>query len=378
MNDKTILSYEIYLAGKSISEATKTNYLKFPKAFLRYTQKPVDEITQLDIDEYVRYYIRNRKHNGNSIRFRCLKYFFNWLKKDFDLPMLSIRETDKAVLNDNQTDILMETVKNMSATHKLIFYLEYDGIRRPNEIRNIEINWRNGDVLYYNGKTHKDHIILTERLMDAWDEYIECERPIPRTVNDSKYLLLSKNRNPCKQGTQLRRTMFITRHIRELVMESDVTVPLGEIPTNYLIKRTSITRQLKLCHDPKIIQLQAGHSSLAITMRYNRISDDDRRAYFHRMTRVYKKKQDSGLSENERCFVLKTSGDLPQDLNKITGGELKDNNTSFSFSISFFNNIGTEKVCGIIHLILSPKPSSLNDTTYPCTSDMPMEVSFFE
>jgi len=64
---------------------------------------------------------------------------------------------------------------------------------------------------------------------------------------------------------------------------------------------------------------------------------------FQRMTRVYKKKQDTGLSENEGCFVLKTSGDLPQDLNKIKGGELKDNNTSFSFSVSFFNNIGTDK-----------------------------------
>jgi integrase len=379
VNDKTILSYEIYLAGKSISEATRENYLKFPKAFLRHTQKPVDEITQTDIDEYVRYYIRNKKHNGNATRFRCLKYFFNWLEKDFDLPMLSIRETDKAVLNDDQTDILMETVKNMSATHKLIFYLEYDGIRRPNEIRNIHINWRNGDVLYYNGKTHKDHIILTERLMEAWDEYIECERPIPRTVEDSKYLLLSKNQNPNKHGTQLKRTMFITRHIRELVMESGVTVPLGEVPTNYLIKRTSITRQLKLCRDPKIIQLQAGHSSLAITMRYNRISDDDRRAYFHRMTRVYKKKHDSGLSENDSGFVLKTIGDLPQDLNKINGGELKDNNTSFSFSISFFDIIGTEKVYGHNIFLISPgqniSPSS-TPTCCPCTSDMPMGVFF--
>jgi len=35
-----------------------------------------------------------------------------------------------------------------------------------------------------------------------------------------------------------------------------------------------------------------------------------------------------------KVFVLKATGDLPQDLNKIKGGELKDNNTSFSFSVS--------------------------------------------
>ena len=154
---------------------------------------------------------------------------------------------------------------------------------------------------------------------------------------------------------------------------------MGENPTNYLIKRTSITRQLKTCPDPKIIQLQAGHSKLTTTMKYNHVSDDDRRQYFSKFGNTkkgYRNKPDVEILDTKTDYVLKTTGDLPQDLNKINGGELKDNNTSFSFSVSFFNNIGTEKVCGLIHLVLSPKPPSLNNKSCPHTSNMPMGVFF--
>jgi len=350
VTDKAILDYEIYLAGKSISDATRLNYIKFPRRFLDYTKKQANDVTQLDIDEYVRYCIKTKAHNGNATRFRCIRYFFDWLKKDFTLPMLSIRETDKAVLTDRQLEILFDTVERMDARHQLVFYLEYDGIRRPREICDLLLNARTDDVLYYNGKTHRDHIIMTDRLMHAWDRYVNYERPLPKTQNDNKYLILNVNKCNGIKGTHLLTTHPLIRVIREIVYESNITVPMGENPTNYLIKRTSITRQLKACPDPKIIQMQAGHSKLTTTMRYNHVSDDDRRQYFSTLNKDtnkgYRKKPNPEILDTKTDYVLKTIGDLPQDLNKINGGELKDNNTSFSFSVSFFNNIGTEKVCG--------------------------------
>lgn len=374
MNDKDIIKYEIYLAGKSLSPITRRNYIKTAKNFLKYINKDSEQLTQDDIDQYIRYHIRTHTHNGNATRFRTLKGFFNFLKKDFDIPMLSIKETDKAVLNEEQTQKLFDTVKHMSARHRLIFYLEYDGIRRPREICNLKIHNRNHDILHYNGKTHKDHIILTKRLQCAWDDYVNKERPEPQQPKHAPYLILNINNNPGIRGTHLLTTAPLTRVIKEILFHSNVTVPMGENPTNYLIKRTSITRQLKTCPDPKIIQLQAGHANLNITMRYNKVSDDDRRLYFKDLERLdedYK----SPIHSKSRNSVLKTTGDLPQDLNKIKGGELKDNNTSFSFSVSFFNNIGTEKVCGLIQY-LSHRSPSLNDKPCPCTSEMPMGVFF--
>jgi len=297
--------------------------------------------------------------------------------------MLSIRETDKAVLTDRQLEILFDTVEHMDARHQLVFYLEYDGIRRPREICDLLLNARTDDVLYYNGKTHRDHIIMTDRLMRAWDRYVNYERPLPKTQNDNKYLILNVNKCNGIKGTHLLTTHPLIRVIREIVYKSNITVPMGENPTNYLIKRTSITRQLKACPDPKIIQMQAGHSKLTTTMRYNHVSDDDRRQYFSTLdkdtNKGYRKKPNPEILDTKTDYVLKTTGDLPQDLNKITGGELKDNNTSFSFSISFFNNIGTEKVCGPTIFLISPGQNispSLNDKPCPYTSDMPMGVFF--
>jgi site-specific recombinase XerD len=376
VKDRTILGYEVYLAGRSISEATRQNYMKFIKTFLGHTQKQACDVTQLDIDEYVRYCIKHRSHNGNGTRFRCIKYFFNWYGKDFELPMLSMRETDKAVLTDKQLEILFDTVEQMDARHQLVFYLEYDGIRRPLEICNLLLNARTDDILYYNGKTHKDHIILTDRLMKAWDDYVEYERPLPKTFNDQKYLLLNKSRNGW-YGTHLNTIHSLGRIIQEIACRANITIPMGENPTNYLVKRTSITRHLKVCPDPKIIQLQAGHSKLATTMRYNRISDDDRRQFFSKR-KGYKKNPHVKIPEEQVDYVLKTSSDLPQDLNKIKGGELAEGNASFSFSVSFDSIVfGTEKADGNNHIaIVVGSPPSINlepiFSHFPSASDIPI------
>jgi len=174
----------------------------------------------------------------------------------------------------------------------------------------------------------------------------------------------------------------LSRIIREIVYEANIDVPMGENPTNYLIKRTSITRQLKECPDPKIIQMQAGHSKLATTMRYNRVSDDDRRKYFGSKREGYRKNPHVKIPEVSEDYVLKTTGDLPQDLNKIKGGELKDNNTSFSFSVSFYNFFGTEQADGVFHNIslLTRSPHIFIECFSPSASEMPIDFGgvFFE
>ena len=341
MNDKPIIGYEIYLAGKSLRPITRKNYIKIAKNFLQYTGKNPDELTQDDVNQYIRYHIKTNTHNGNATRFRTLKYYMDYLGKDFEIPMFSHKEVDKAVLNNEETKKLFDTIKTMSYRHQLVFYLEYDGIRRPREI--CDLNYRHRDILYYNGKTHNDHIIMTERLMTAWDNYVTYERPEPQQPIHAPYLLLNVNNNPGLRGTHLRTTHPIIRIIKEIAYKAEIDIPMGENPTNYLIKRTSITRQLKTCPDPKIIQLQAGHANLSQTMTYNRVSDDDRRNYFQKLGKDYRR---SPYPKNTHV-VLKSSGDLPQDLNKINGGELKNDNASFSFSVSFFNNcFGTEKADG--------------------------------
>lgn len=336
MTATTLDNYYIYLCGKSISDETRKNYLSFPREFLQHLNKNPTDITQEEVNQYVRYCITNYRNNGNKTRFQLIQYFLNWTQTPLTLPRLRYKDVDKAVLNEDQLQTLFETVQDMSLLHQLILYLEYDGIRRPKEIRNIRKNWRNDDILYYNGKTHPDHIILSKRLMTAWNEYIAFERPPARTPNDDEYLLLNNHKHSNTKGVRIKSNNTIMQIIRDIFWESRIQVPKGELPTNYLIKRTSITRQLKQCPDPKIIQLQAGHSTLEQTMKYNRVNDNDIRTYIHNNLDVHKNKTQAS-KHNLESHLIKTCRDLPPNLNKTLENENTNNdNACFSFSINSF------------------------------------------
>lgn len=336
MTAATVDDYYIYLCGKSINDETRKNYLSFPREFLQHLNKPLLDITQEDVNQYVRYCIQHYRNNGNKTRFQLIQYFLNWTQTPLTLPKLRYKDIDKAVLNEEQMQTLFETVQDMSLLHQLILYLEYDGIRRPREIRHIQRNWRNDDVLYYNGKTHPDHIILSKRLMRVWDDYIAFERPPAVTPADDQYLLLNNHKHSNTTGKRIKSNNTIMRLIRDIFHESGIRAPKGEMPTNYLIKRTSITRQLKQCPDPKIIQLQAGHSTLEQTMKYNRVNDSDIRTYIHNNLDVHKNKTQA-KQRNLEFDLIKTCRDLPPNLNKTLENENRNNdNACFSFSINSF------------------------------------------
>jgi integrase len=203
-------------------------------------------------------------------------------------------DVGKQAIDEENTDKLLNTVEKLPPLHRLVFYLEYDAIRRPCEIINLKTTNRYGNLLYYKGKTSQktgmNYCVMTERLQQAWDDYLK-NRPIPKTPEDNKYLIL--NEYGQYRGTRLKSRHQLTKIIREIAMYSQINIPNNEHPTNYLIKRTSITRQLKECPDPKIIQLQAGHTELATTMKYNRINEHDIKNYlnnFECKTNVIKRK----------------------------------------------------------------------------------------
>lgn len=327
--------YLDHLCGKALQEVTIKNYYEHAKKFCKIVNKPIQSLTQEDINKYIKHYQRNAKHNGNCCRFYAVRRFLDFANMtDLQLPKMKLIDSDKIALNQEQIEQVMETVELMSALHRIIFYLEHDGIRRPKEIRNIKIADRNDDILWYDGKEKPYHIILSDRLIEAWEDYIAFERPTPKTPHDAQYLILTNCNGLI--GTHLKTNVMLTRIIKEVVMESGVRVPHGEAPTNYLIKRTSISRQLKECPDPKIIQLQAGHSDIKSTMRYNRVTDEDIRGYVKELGKSLITKKVIGKSKRESLIKDKIDGVFPQTLNKALENE--DSN-EFSFSFSLFEQL---------------------------------------
>ena len=281
MSDIILEQWRDYVCGKYQKKNTRHTYLDHPRVMLRHLDKTTSELTQRDIDRYHEYCYRYRKINGNAIRFWVIREYLTWShRQDLHVPVISPVDAGKQALDENNTNKLLETIETLSALHRLIFYLENDALRRPSEIRDIKLNDRYGNKLSYLGKTKNVHgrqtCIMTERLQRAWDDY-RLIRPIPQSETEQEYLILSDYGR--YKGKHLETNQALTRIIQELAMTARIEIPFGEKPTNYLIKRTGITRQLKECPDPKLIQMQAGHSTLLTTMKYNRVSEQDLENY---------------------------------------------------------------------------------------------------
>jgi integrase len=203
--------------------------------------------------------------------------FFNWAgRDDLQLPKITPVDAGKQALNEIETQKILDTIETLSPLHRLIFYLEFDAIRRPSEIQNLKISDRCKEILKYEGKTGIKQCIMTERLQQAWDDYLTIR---PHSINEIEDTYLILHDSGKEKGNHLRSKCMIDRIVKEIMMYSHVELPNGERATNYLVKRTSISRQLKECPDPKIIQLQAGHTKLETTMKYNRINKQDIKNY---------------------------------------------------------------------------------------------------
>ena len=337
MNEDILQKYKQYVYGRHGKHNTRHTYIEHIRVMLQHIQKPYDKINQDDIDKYVQYCFENRKTNGNAIRFWSIRKFITWTKRtDLAVPTLSPVDAGKLALPEPEAEKILNTIENLSPLHRLIFYLEYDTIRRPDEIRKLKLNDRYKDILAYDGKTGRKNAFMTKRLIKAWDDYIQHQRPIPRDENEAQYLLISNSGK--YKGLHYKNHTNIDRVIKEICMYSKVEIPQGQTPSNYLIKRTSITLQLKYCNDPKIIQTQAGHTKLQTTMKYNRINEEHIRIYLNSFEDKRPLFKEKNTPDEDKSFLFFTDRLLDNKDKRLSGEkEPEDEEDVGSFTFTHFS-----------------------------------------
>ena len=335
MNQAILDKYKSHVWANHGNINTRRVYTDHPRVFLEYIAKPLYNINQQDVDNYLTEMHKDKYINGNVVRFWSVRKFLQWANlSEIQIPSITPVDAGKKALDENEAQKLLDTIPTLRPLHQLVFYLEYDAIRRPSEVRTIQISDRYRDMLTLDTKTGKKTVIMSQRLIEAWDNYIQHQRPIPLNESEAKYLILIEA--PCWKGTHYRYNNGIDRIIKEILMYSNVEIPRGQQACNYLIKRTSITLQLKHCNDPKIIQHQAGHTKLSTTMKYNRLDDEHIRNYLEAFTdkrQVFKRKQE----ENPDKSFLSNPETTPTPHNKWTIVQDDDNN-SVTISFSLFHN----------------------------------------
>jgi integrase len=277
MNDKILKGYEDFVWGNYEKLNTRRVYIDHPKVMLKRIGKQYNDITQQDINKYVQYCYKNKKHNGNAIRFWSIRKFIKWTKrKDLEIPIVNPKDAGKQALTRENFDKIIETLPNLRPLHRVIGYAIIHTIRRPSEIKDILIDNIYGDRLHYKGKTGTKYCIISDHLKQAIQDYKNIERPIPKTPEDSKYLILS-NYGQWK-GKHPKTRQLISRIVKEIAMYSKIEIPPEETACAYLFKRTTITEQLDE-YPAKYVQFQAGHIKPETTMKYQRPRDEDIKKY---------------------------------------------------------------------------------------------------
>ncbi|MCK5261508.1 MAG: site-specific integrase [Thermoplasmatales archaeon] len=285
MNTELLKQLRDYVCSNHQSENTRRNYIDNPIRMLKHIGKRYKDITQEDLNKYIQYCYEKYKRNTLSQQFWILKDFIRWTgRTDLSLPKIQPVDSGHTAIDSKEMDKIFAVIEDLSPIHRLVFYLVYDAIRRPMEIMNIKITDRHGDILKYYGKTGNTvgvrHCLLTERLQQAWDDYLTV-RPEPKSVEDKKVLLL--NDRTAYRGRRMLTTSQITHMLREICLFASLEIPDGEKPTAYMFKRTTITQQLLEGADIKLVQFQAGHTRPETTLKYHRINDEDVRKYLRRL-----------------------------------------------------------------------------------------------
>jgi integrase len=277
MKDKILKEYKDFVWGRYNQINTRRVYIDHPSVMQKRINKPFEEITQKDIDEYVQYCYQNKKRNGNAIRFWSIRKFLKWAKRnDLEIPIIYPIDAGRQALTSEDFNKIIQKLQNLKPLHRVVGYALIDTIRRPNEIRNIKIKNIQGDRLTYDGKTGIKYCIMSERLQKAIQEYIEIQRPLPQAPEDDEYLILSDYGQ--YKGKHPNTRVLVDRIVKEIAMYSKIKIPPNETACAYLFKRTTITEQLDE-HPAKYVQFQAGHIKPETTMKYQRPRDEDIKRY---------------------------------------------------------------------------------------------------
>ena len=337
--EELLQRYKNYLCGEHTKYNTIENKLGSARILLRETKGIITSGSMLVFRAWAnQHYSQNSRNN----RINAWNQFLRWYTGDKGCPLqmkhIGFVETNQYALNEEELGGVLRAAK-VNPLARLVTICLFDGALRPSEIIDIRVDRRDGNRLYLDDtKTGDKRIILSPVLQEAWADYL-LVRPEPKPGHE-QYLIL---KNYHKEAG---RHYSDTHAINDMIRSIGRVAGLNQHLTPYTIRRTSATlRQCKYSRyymgDDKLVQMLFRHKDLSTTKRYDRTSDIDIERYFDEQSR---EPTINRVKPTINRTVSTINGDdlqqilfIPRsDIEMNTGGE--EDNNSFSFSFSFFNN----------------------------------------
>lgn len=316
--------YETFLGVKYRKANSKTRYLNAAQKFLAHAEN----ITGEEIQQYLIFLNQTQKPNTVTSNIVGLNRFLKYLQRpDLRVSTPSWKQITRDTINREQIIRLIQHVKEH---HHYMDYLILLMVRdldcRNHEITRTRWDWIHGDkILFKDCKTGDTIGRLTPELQQALAHWKEIT-PVP----DKPYVFCVLNGR--YKGQQLSEKGW---YIRDLVNQVSIEV-IGRRLNPQDLRASVITAEYTSYVNPKIIQLKARHSSEKTTQRYNHASEEMVAEYIENGT-IFSENIGSvslakpGFGKNKRGYINTI-------LCTPTLSDTEDDNTSLSFSYSFFDS----------------------------------------
>lgn len=249
---------------RNLKESTANAYCHALRPFLNAVNKPWQELTITDADDYLTakrlagIMPETYNHYYGALRFMYKRILrLNW--DEDEIPRMKRDRSLPTILSRNEINRLLDVTKNLK--YKAIFAVMYSGGLRVSEATHLHydnISRKNHSIHIKNTKSRMDrYTILADRTLDILTEYwFECGRPrnilFPSQAT-GEYLEINSINQVLKRSTQ---KAGIEKHV-----------------TSHAFRHSFASHLLEAGCDIKYIQALLGHLDPKSTEIYLHVSN---------------------------------------------------------------------------------------------------------
>ncbi len=252
---------ETELKIRGFSKRTVENYLFHNKKFFDFTKKEPKDVNEDDAKRYIAYLMSERKLKPSSVNLALssLKFFYNDIVKNSALNEIKAPKLEKklpTVLTKEEIRKLLNAIENKK--HKLLVEFMYSSGLRVSEcvslkIDDLDLDEKIGKIKH--GKGNKErHIILSDNLIQHLNDYLKNKK------DNSAYIFSVNGRS------------ITIRQAQRVVKEAAKKASIKKRVFCHALRSSFATHLLEAGTDIRIIQELLGHSNLATTQIYTKVS----------------------------------------------------------------------------------------------------------
>lgn len=266
-----IKTYIVVKKTEGLSDGTLSNYARTLKQFFMWARKPPEEITANDIRMFLYDYSQKKGVSGRTLdkyrEFIC--WFFHWahteeyISKDPSRAVKEIKHEVKQRVALTQVELEYLRLACKTAREKAMIEFFYSTGCRVSEltiVKKSDLNLDAGTVhLFGKGRKHRTSFI-NAKCEVALKEYLNSRN------DDCEYLFVT-TRRPHRQMTKAT--------VEKIIGEIAERTKISKKVTPHILRHTSATQAVNNGMPIENISKFLGHASVATTMIYAQVSEEN-------------------------------------------------------------------------------------------------------